>query len=186
MEESTRRALYIFPRSRLARTAPIRLALALRQAGWSGPLTRCTWMGPRVSQMHKVSCSQEPPLPTKAGPCPLAWSPKVLQDLRTKICAGRSRLCDDRSDGAASRSWVLSPETKGQELRHTDCCVWSGQGPSSSGPANACSWSLREATTGGYGRCVLAGHRLPNDSRVVVRSILGTRHHGYGLQKLAA
>ncbi len=33
---------------------------------------------------------------------------------------------------------------------------------------------------------VLAGHRLPNDSRVVVRSILGGLHHEYGLEKLAA
>ncbi len=33
---------------------------------------------------------------------------------------------------------------------------------------------------------VLAGHRLPKDSRVVVRSILGGLHHEYSLEKLAA
>jgi putative transposase len=32
----------------------------------------------------------------------------------------------------------------------------------------------------------LAGHRLPNDSRVVARSILGGLHHEYALTKLAA
>lgn len=33
---------------------------------------------------------------------------------------------------------------------------------------------------------VLAGHRPPNDSRVVARLILGGLHHEYGLEKLAA
>ncbi len=33
---------------------------------------------------------------------------------------------------------------------------------------------------------VLAGQRLPSDSRVVARSILGGLHHEYGLEKLAA
>ncbi|MFI5340353.1 MAG: integrase core domain-containing protein [Candidatus Methylomirabilales bacterium] len=32
----------------------------------------------------------------------------------------------------------------------------------------------------------LAGHRLPNGSRVVARPILGGLHHEYGLERLAA
>ncbi len=32
----------------------------------------------------------------------------------------------------------------------------------------------------------LSGHRLPSDSRVVARSILGGLHHEYGLEKAAA
>jgi putative transposase len=33
---------------------------------------------------------------------------------------------------------------------------------------------------------LLSGHRLPTDSRVVARSILGGLHHEYGLERLGA
>jgi hypothetical protein len=33
---------------------------------------------------------------------------------------------------------------------------------------------------------MLSGHRLPKDTRVVARSVLGGLHHEYGLERLAA
>ncbi len=113
-----------------------------------------------------------------------AVTARGVRVLRMPIHAPQATALCDRRLGSLRRKGLEYLIPFGEDPRRKILRAWRlhdnrGRPPSHLGPG------LPEPAPG-LPVPGLAGHRLPNASRVVARSILGGLHHEYGLEKLAA
>ena len=113
-----------------------------------------------------------------------AVTARGVRGLRTPIHAPQANALCDRRLGSLRREGLDSLIPFGEDPRRKILRAWRlhsnrGRPHSHLGPG------LPDPAPG-LPVPVLAGPRLPKDSRVGVRSILGGLHHAYGLEKLAA